>query len=93
MKENGVGALGSAILGTRKGQMAMKLFNVAKMRAYRAIVMAVGKGLKEGINNLYQWSKASHGAFATSMDTAASKLMLMKNSLTVHSYLLLLSRV
>lgn len=78
--KQGFSALTETLAGTKWGKIGQKLFNVAKMRAYRAVVMAVGKGLKEGINNLYQWSKASHGAFATSMDTAASKLMLMKNS-------------
>ena len=54
---------------------------VAKMRAMRYAIRAVTQGLKEGIGNLYQWSKQMKGSFADSMDSAASSLLLLKNSL------------
>ena len=61
--------------------LAGQLWRVAKMRMLRYIVKQVAAGIKEGADNLYQWSKATNGHFASSLDTAATKLMLIKNSL------------
>lgn len=54
---------------------------VAKMRAMRYAIRAITSGLKEGVGNLYQYSKAMKGAFAQSMDSASTSLLLMKNSI------------
>lgn len=54
---------------------------VAKMRAMRYVIRSITAGLKEGINNLYQYSKAMKGSFAKSMDTAASTMLTLKNSI------------
>ncbi len=54
---------------------------VAKMRAMRAIIRSITQGFKEGIGNLYQYSKAMGGSFAKSMDDAASAMLTMKNSI------------
>ena len=54
---------------------------VAKMRAMRWAIRAITSGLKEGINNLYQYSKAMNGTFAGKMDAASSALLTMKNSI------------
>jgi len=80
---NGMGLAGSLKnIGHLLGHSIIgQLFRVAKMRALRYAVRAVVSGFKEGIQNMYQWSKQVGGDFATSMDTAASKVMYMKNSL------------
>jgi len=54
---------------------------VAKMRAMRYAIRAITQGFKEGISNLYQYSKMMNGSFAKSMDTAASSMLTLKNSL------------
>lgn len=54
---------------------------VAKMRAMRYVIRSITAGLKEGIGNLYQYSKAMKGSFAKSMDTAASTMLTLKNSI------------
>lgn len=71
----------SAIGKTLNKSLAGQLFRVARMRALRAVVKGVASAVKEGTNNLYQWSKALNGGFASSLDTIASKTMLAKNSI------------
>ena len=50
-------------------------------RAIRSVIKAISQAFREGINNLYQWSKLNDGRFASSMDRAASSLQYLKNSL------------
>lgn len=64
-----------------KNSIFGQFMRVAKMRALRAIVKQIAMGFKEGVTNLYQWSKLNQGHFAESMDTASTKLLLLKNSL------------
>lgn len=45
-----------------------------------SVFSALSNALKEGVNNLYEWSKATGGVFAKSMDQARSKMTLLKNS-------------
>jgi len=74
----GVGkAIGKTIERSIFGQLA----RVARMRGLRAIVKGAANAFKEGIGNMYQWSKGLGGDFAAALDTAASKTMLMKNSI------------
>ena len=70
-------AIGKEIKHSLIGQIG----RVAKMRGLRYLVKAFASGIKEGISNLYQWSNAVGGPFASAMDTIASKSMLAKNSL------------
>lgn len=72
-----LGALGKRIEKSILGQLA----RVAKMRALRSVVKWIGTAFKEGIDNIYQWSKALNGHFAGAMDTIASKTMFAKNSI------------
>ena len=44
------------------------------------VFSTLANALKEGIGNLYNWSKAMGGSFARSLDTAKSKVTLLKNS-------------
>ena len=73
--------IGQHIGKSLKSSLLGQFFRVAKMRALRAAVRAIASGFKEGVTNLYQWSKLNQGHFAESMDTASTKLLLMKNSL------------
>lgn len=52
-----------------KYQLIFKLFSM------------VTNAVKEGISNLYEWSKATNGVFAKSLDSAKSKVLLLKNSI------------
>ncbi len=62
------------------GKNFAQFFRTAKARLFRETIKALSAALKEGISNLYQWSKASNGHFAGAMDTMATKFMLIKNS-------------
>ena len=61
--------------------MIKRLGQIAKYRALRYVLRAITSGLSEGIKNVYQYSSAINGHFAAAMDSAASSLLLMKNSL------------
>lgn len=52
-----------------KYQLIFKLFSM------------VTNAVKEGVSNLYEWSKATNGVFAKSLDSAKSKILLLKNSI------------
>lgn len=54
---------------------------VAFYRAIRAVIAGITKGIKEGIGNLYQWSKIVDGDFAASMNKLATSSLYLKNSL------------
>lgn len=64
-----------------KGNLLSQFGKMFKMRLMRQAIMAIIKGIKEGITNLYNWSDAINGHFASAMDTASSQFMLLKNSL------------
>lgn len=83
-------------IGPRIGQLLIKPFTSAiatinkwqaslgRMIAYRAINAAmrmVSEGIREGIDNLYQFSSLAGGRFASSMDSLASSSLYLKNSL------------
>lgn len=71
--------LGRVVSGVTK--LFGQFMRVAKMRAMRAAIKAIVSGFKEGIGNLYQYSKAINGGFAQSMDNASTSLLYMKNSI------------
>lgn len=51
------------------------------MRSMRYIIRQISAGFSEGIQNVYEYSKLIGGSFAPAMDSAASSLLQMKNSL------------
>ena len=51
------------------------------MRSIRYLVRQIASGMSEGIQNVYQYSKAIGSSFAPAMDSAASALQQMKNSI------------
>lgn len=56
---------------------------IAMYRAIRAVLRAITDGIKTGVNNLYQYSKAFDGHFSKTMDKATSSLLSFKNSVGV----------
>lgn len=63
------------------GGLVTQFGRIAKMRAIRAMIMAIAKGLKEGIDNVRQYSKAIGGEFDRAMTSAANATFKMKNSI------------
>lgn len=51
------------------------------LRIVRSIVRELTQGVKEGINNLYEWSKTANGVFSQSMNRLASSALYLKNSI------------
>jgi hypothetical protein len=58
-----------------------KVKRIATTMLIRSAIRGLIKSVKEGINNLYEWSKLNNGEFAKSMDTLKSKTQELKNSL------------
>lgn len=54
---------------------------IAFYRFIRSVIRSITEGFREGVNNLYQWSKMLGGEFAQSMDRIATSTLYMKNSL------------
>lgn len=68
--------------GTAKAsQFFSSLKRIAMYRAIRAVLSTITKSLKEGIGNVYQYSKLIDGDFAASMDRLATGALYLKNSL------------
>ena len=60
----------------------MKRFNsMVKMRAIRYLIRQIAAGFREGVENVYYYSKAIGGSFAPAMNEAAASLKYMKNSI------------
>lgn len=80
-------SLGSALAAKVKqntsglGQMFNSLKRIAMYRAIRFFLSELTKAMREGINNLYQYSNLMGGTFAQSMDTLATSASYLKNSL------------
>lgn len=62
------------------GKFTRSLGRIALYRAVRAILSSITKALKEGIENLYNYSKGLGGTFASSMDRLATSTQYLKNS-------------
>lgn len=66
---------------TKLGHVASAFKRILFYRTIRSVLREISEGFREGINNLYQWSKLQGGEFAQSMDRAASSLAYFKNSI------------
>lgn len=55
--------------------------NLVKYRMLRAIIKHITDGFREGVQNVYQYSKAVGTSLAPAMDSASSALLQMKNSI------------
>lgn len=65
----------------RLGGFLSAVKRVAVYRAIRLVLKEISQAFKEGIDNLYQYSKAINGQFAQSMDSLATSALYAKNSL------------
>ena len=63
------------------GQFFDSITRIAMYRFIRFALKIISDALKEGIVNLYQYDKAFGGDFAKSMDSLATSLLYLKNSL------------
>ena len=62
-----------------------KLKGIALYRAVRATLAAISQGTREGINNLYEWSRLNDGRFKKSMDALATSFLHIKNAVAAVS--------
>ena len=60
--------------------LTSSLARIALYRALRTAIKEVAKAVKEGLTNLYQWSKATGGDFAPAVDKLATAMLYLKNS-------------
>lgn len=70
-----------ANLASKVGQLGAAFKRIIFYRLIRTIIKEIGDAFREGVNNVYQWSKAIGGSFAKSMDDAASAMLYFKNSI------------
>lgn len=87
---HGIKSIGSAVLSGitspfRKATGIVSKFGsalrrVAFLRVVRGLIREITAGLKEGTSNLYQWSKAQNGTFSKSMDSMATSMQYLNNS-------------
>lgn len=77
------GNIGSKVKGltTQFGTLFRSLTRIATYRAIRFFFSQLTAAMKEGINNLYQYSNVMGGTFAGSMDRLATSFQYLKNSL------------
>lgn len=75
--------LGQTVAGLNKrvGGLFRSFARIAGYRAIRFFFSQLTGAMKEGINNLYQYSNALGGTFASSMDRLATSALYLKNSL------------
>lgn len=66
---------------SRVNQFASSFKRILFYRMVRTVIKEIGEAFREGVGNLYQWSKAIGGEFAGNMDAAASSLLYFKNSI------------
>lgn len=62
------------------GNLLSSFERLVKYRILRTIIRKITSGFSEGLENVYNYSKAINGSFAPSMDSAASALAQFKNS-------------
>ena len=76
-------SLKKSIFGTQSlfDKFTNMLGRIIRYRAITFVLNQITDGLKEGINNLYQYSKIVGTNFAVSMDNAATSLQYFRNSL------------
>ena len=78
------GALESVRLGINNlgiVKLIKQFTRLARTRMLRAVIKQIASGFKEGVENVYNYSKAIGGNFAPSLDSAVSSLQTMKNSI------------
>ena len=80
-----VGNFGKNIFGQLLPSSLMTLgsqfLRLAKMKIMRAVISNLMQGFTEGLQNAYQWAKATGDQFALSMDSIATSMNWAKNSI------------
>lgn len=66
---------------TKLGKFFKSLKRIAAYRFVRFVLSTIVNSLKEGTQNMYQFSKSVNGSFAESMDRISTSLTYMKNGL------------
>lgn len=61
--------------------LAKRFGNLIKYRILRTVISHISKGFTEGVQNVYQYSKAVGTSLAPAMDSASSAFALFKNSI------------
>lgn len=61
--------------------LGSSLARIAMYRALRTAIKEITKAVKEGLTNLYQWSKLTGGDFAPAVDQLATAMLYLKNSI------------
>ena len=72
-------SFGGMFKGVEKGWSRIK--RIATSMLIRSAIRGLIKSIKEGVNNLYGWSKLNNGEFAKSLDTLKAKSLQLKNSI------------
>ena len=70
----------NSVFGETIGKVAGSLERILRYRTVNEFLKQIAKAFSEGVNNLYQYSKAVGTDFATSMDSAATSLQYFRNS-------------
>lgn len=65
----------------RMAQFGASIKRIAMYRMIRFIISSITTAAKEGIGNLYQWSKAINESFSQAMDRWATSKLYLKNSI------------
>ena len=78
--KNGLSPAAKGATG-KLGQFFNSIKRIAMYRLIRFALSELTKAMREGINNLYQYSNLMGGIFAQSMDTLATSASYLKNSL------------
>ena len=66
---------------TALGKLFSAVKRIAMYRLIRSAIKMVTEGVKEGIENLYKWSDAMNGSFASAMDTGSAASLQFKNAI------------
>lgn len=70
----------NSVFGETIGKVAGSLERILRYRTVNEFLKQIAKAFIEGVNNLYQYSKAVGIDFASSMDSAATSLQYFRNS-------------
>ena len=81
--KNGLGHIKDGVKGLfpHLTKLGKQFVSIARRMMIRSIIKQFTGGLQEGLQNVYQYSKLVGTGFAPAMDSAASSLLQMKNSI------------
>ena len=79
--KNKIGGLKKSASQNIFGRLLNSFARIVKYRMIRAVIKNITSGFREGLENVYNYSKAINGSLAPAMDSAVSMFAQMKNSL------------